>query len=92
MSTYPFTPLSTWGTTRGGGGGGSLATTAEAATAPITGAVSGAESGMQVGWSSVWWDNPFFWLVGLILIITGYIMFGFNAGVKHVGKAKVEVN
>jgi hypothetical protein len=88
MSSYAFTPASTYGTTRGGGAN-SLAADA---TSSATGSVASAESALTSGWNSVWWDNPLFWLIGAILVFMGYVMFGFNVGAKRVGKASVQVN
>ncbi len=88
MSTYAFTPASTYGTTRGGGA------TTLAAEAPMsaTGAQAQTEAALNSGWNSVGWHNPFFWLVALVLVWLGYIFFGFNVGVKGVGKVSVDAH
>ncbi|MGH2612660.1 MAG: hypothetical protein ACRDFB_06370 [Rhabdochlamydiaceae bacterium] len=80
MSAMAYTPSSTYGTTRGSGGSYSNA------AAPASGQTSGA-SGRTSGanWSATMGDNPLFWLLVLILILTGYIVFKFTAGGK-VGK------
>ncbi len=86
MSNYAFTPASTYGTTRGGGA------TTLAAEAPMsaTGAQAATEAALTSGWNSVWWDNPLFWLVALILVWLGYVMFSFSVGAKRIGSVSVK--
>lgn len=86
MSSYAYTPANTWGTTRGGG------TFSPSADNPSSaqGAIASTDAALQSGWNSVWWDNPLFWLVLVILVFMGYVMFGFNVGVKRVGEVRVK--
>ena len=37
------------------------------------------------------WENPMFWLLVLLLVITGYVSGGFDIGVKKLGKIGARV-
>lgn len=37
------------------------------------------------------WQNPMFWLLALLLVITGYVSGGFDIGVKKLGKIGLKV-
>lgn len=37
-------------------------------------------------------QNPLFWLLILFLVITGYLTFGFDIGIKKIGDLKLGTN
>ncbi len=37
-------------------------------------------------------QNPLFWLLILLLIITGYISAGFHVGIKKIGQLRAEIS
>ncbi len=89
MSSYAFTPANTWGTTRGGGATALPGPGTADSPSAVTGSAS-TEAALQSGWNSVLWDNPFFWLVLVILLFMGYVMFRFDIGVKRVGSISLK--